>query len=88
MNDHTLTVLEYRGTLSRLALHAQSEPGRRLVQDVFPRADVRDVQDACGVTAEALLLLEDAPPDLGQVEDTTDAVEVVIEVEPEYSYQP
>ena len=71
MNDHTLTVLEYRETLSRLALCAQSEPGRSLAQTVIPHRDKNDVVRECGITAEALCLLEDKPPDLGNVNDTT-----------------
>jgi DNA mismatch repair protein MutS2 len=72
MNDHTLTVLEYRETLSRLALYTQSEPGRDLSLAVFPHSDRDSVVRECDITAQALLLLEDKPPDLGGVSDTTD----------------
>ena len=72
MNDHTLTVLEYRETLSRLALYAQSEPGRSLALTLFPQREKADVVRECGITAQALLILEDKPPDLGSVNDTTD----------------
>lgn len=70
MNDHTLTVLEYRETLSRLAQYAQSEPGRSLALTVVPHGDKDDVVRECGITAQALRLLEDKPPDLGRVNDT------------------
>ncbi len=72
MNDHTLTVLEYRETLSWLAQYAQSEPGKSLALTVFPRSDKEDVVRECGITAQALRFLEDKPPDLGNVNDTID----------------
>lgn len=72
MNDHTLTVLEYREMLARLAQYAQSEPGRNLAQAVFPHSGKDDVLRECGITAQALTLLEDKPPDLGKVIDTID----------------
>ena len=71
MNDHTLTVLEYSETLSRLALCAQSGPGRDLALSVFPGTDRESVRRSCDITAQALLLLEEGPPDLGNVGDTT-----------------
>lgn len=75
MNDHTLTVLEYREMLSRLALCAQSEPGRDLVRTVVPHTEKRDVLRECDLTAQALELLEDTAPDLGRVNDTSDVLE-------------
>jgi len=71
MNDHTLTVLEYRETLSRLAQCAQSGPGRDLALSVFPETDRKSVLQRCDVTAQSLLLLEAKPPDLGNVTDST-----------------
>jgi len=71
MNDHTLTVLEYSETLSRLALCAQSGPGRDLALSLFPGTDRDSVLRSCDITAQALLLLEEGPPDLGSVSDTT-----------------
>jgi len=78
MNDHTLTVLEYRETLSRLALYAQSEPGRSLAQTVVPHRDKNDVVRECGITAQALCLLEEKLPDLGGVNDTTDILRLLV----------
>ena len=75
MNEHTLTVLEYRETLSRLALHAQSEPGRDLARTVIPHTKKDDVVRECGITAQALLLLEGDPPDLGSVNYTKDILD-------------
>lgn len=72
MNGHTLTVLEYRETLDRLAQHAKSEPGQNLARTVFPCTEKDDVLFACDATSQALNLLEDNPPDLGIVTDTTD----------------
>ncbi len=74
MNDHTLTVLEYRETLSRLSLYAQSEPGQNLALTLLPKRDKDDVVRECGITAQALRLLEAKPPDLGIVNDTTVAL--------------
>ena len=71
MNDHTLKVLEYREMLSRLAQYAQSEPGRNLALTVFPHDHNDGVQQACNITAQALRFLEDTPPDLGNVNDTS-----------------
>ena len=75
MNEHTLIVLEYRETLSRLALHAQSEPGKNLARSVVPRTKKDDVVHGCGVTMQALDLLEDNPPDLGNVNNTSDILD-------------
>jgi DNA mismatch repair protein MutS2 len=71
MNEHTLIVLEYRETLSRLALHGQSEPGRDLARSVMPCTKKDDVVRECGITIQALKLLESSPPDLGIVNNTT-----------------
>ena len=70
MNDHTLTVLEYSIILSRLTQFVQSEPGRKLALTVFPHSVKDDVVRECGTTAQALVLLEGKPPDLGQVNET------------------
>jgi DNA mismatch repair protein MutS2 len=74
MNDHTLTVLEYRETLSRVAQYAQSEPGQSLALTVLPQRNKFDVVRECDITAQALHLLEGKPPDLGSVNDTTDTL--------------
>ncbi len=74
MNDHTLKVLEYREMLSHMAAYAQSEPGRDLVVSLLPHTVKSDVVSECGVTAQALQLLERTPPDLGEVTDTSAAL--------------
>ena len=75
MNEHTLIVLEYRETLSRLALHAQSEPGRSLARTVMPRTKKDDVLRECDNTQQAFTLLENSPPDLGSVNHTIDILD-------------
>lgn len=75
MNEHTLTVLEYREMLSRLASNAQSEPGRDLTLALFPCSDRKEVLRECGITSEALLLLQFKPPDLAGVSDATATLE-------------
>ena len=71
MNDHTLKVLEYREVLSRLAEFTQSDPGRERALAVTPRTQRDEVLAEGGFTAEALRLMEDTCPDLGQVTDTS-----------------
>ncbi len=71
MNDHTLKVLEYREVLSRLAEFTQSDPGRERALAVTPRTRSDEVLAEGAFTAEALRLMEDTCPDLGQVTDTS-----------------
>ncbi|MGD8354018.1 MAG: endonuclease MutS2, partial [Pseudomonadota bacterium] len=71
MNEHTLKVLEYREMLSRLAAFTQSDPGRGLVMALHPGSGKKDVVRQCGITAQALKLLQNGPPDLGEVTDTS-----------------
>ena len=69
MDNHTLTVLEYVEVLTHLASCAQSEPGKNLALSLLPCSEDAEVRMQCDLTAEALKLFQDSPPDLGSVSD-------------------
>ena len=75
MDTHTLTVLEYGEMLAKLALFAQSEPGKALVSSQFPRLIDGEVRNECALTAEGLRLVGLSPPDLGLVSDVSPAID-------------
>ena len=75
MDTHTLTVLQYGEVLAKLALFAQSEPGKLLVSSQFPRLIDGEVGNECSLTTEGLRLIGLSPPDLGLVSDVSPAID-------------
>ena len=77
MDIHTLTVLEYGEVLAKLASFAQSEPGKELASSQKPCSQDDEVRDKCGLTAEAMRLIDLSPPDLGSVTDVSLPIELL-----------
>lgn len=75
MDNHTLTVLEYNEVLTQLASCAQSEPGKDLALSQLPCSEDTKVLQECDLTAEALKLIQDTPPDLCPVTDISALIE-------------
>ncbi len=71
MDEHTLTVLEYPELLAHLSRCAQSAPGAAGALALRPASAREHAAAELAVSAEALRLLVEGPPDLSMVRDTT-----------------